>query len=310
MKPVVVITEDVQNVHLLLEYRPHIDVSLTCETIPNSRSIAYVLRTFDSEGIPNQAPEMNKPMILNGPTSRNREGSDQMVIMLPMIMTKILTMIMMTKMIKMINMLMLIMMMENMLLLIIMNTILMMIMIMLMRVLMVITMQMLLLIMILIKILMILLMVMTMMVMIMDNDEGYDTDKDSHDTFDGTDEDGDDYGLKVHSVFYQTEYRIFPGGKKAVGVWCRLHYLILVPRTRKNVLSPCFKKTSCDDYQSPMNGTGDVRQVNHPSWALQIRSHHRLMSSNPESRTPCSYNLNQRRKPVYIVIVPRRGVVV
>ncbi|KAJ4439391.1 hypothetical protein ANN_07513 [Periplaneta americana] len=32
---------------------------------------------FDSEGIPNQAPETNKPMILNGPTSRNREGSDQ-----------------------------------------------------------------------------------------------------------------------------------------------------------------------------------------------------------------------------------------
>ncbi|KAJ4433405.1 hypothetical protein ANN_15664 [Periplaneta americana] len=27
--------------------------------------------------IPNQAPETNKPMILNGPTSRNREGSDQ-----------------------------------------------------------------------------------------------------------------------------------------------------------------------------------------------------------------------------------------
>ncbi|KAJ4430331.1 hypothetical protein ANN_22545 [Periplaneta americana] len=32
---------------------------------------------FDSEEIPNQAPETNKPMILNGPTSRNREGSDQ-----------------------------------------------------------------------------------------------------------------------------------------------------------------------------------------------------------------------------------------
>ncbi|KAJ4446719.1 hypothetical protein ANN_13416 [Periplaneta americana] len=31
---VVVITEDVQNVHLLLEYRPHIDVSLTCEHDP------------------------------------------------------------------------------------------------------------------------------------------------------------------------------------------------------------------------------------------------------------------------------------
>ncbi|KAJ4447127.1 hypothetical protein ANN_09128 [Periplaneta americana] len=33
--------------------------------------------TIRSEGIPNQAPETNKPMILNGPTSRNREGSDQ-----------------------------------------------------------------------------------------------------------------------------------------------------------------------------------------------------------------------------------------
>ncbi|KAJ4444896.1 hypothetical protein ANN_06694 [Periplaneta americana] len=42
---VVVITEDVQNVHLLLEYRPHIDVSLTCEHDPKLRSIAYVLRT-------------------------------------------------------------------------------------------------------------------------------------------------------------------------------------------------------------------------------------------------------------------------
>ncbi|KAJ4433358.1 hypothetical protein ANN_15617 [Periplaneta americana] len=31
---VVVITEDVQNVYLLLEYRPHIDVSLTCEHDP------------------------------------------------------------------------------------------------------------------------------------------------------------------------------------------------------------------------------------------------------------------------------------
>ncbi|KAJ4441778.1 hypothetical protein ANN_11636 [Periplaneta americana] len=34
MQKVVVITEDVQNVHLLLEYRPHIDVSLTCEHDP------------------------------------------------------------------------------------------------------------------------------------------------------------------------------------------------------------------------------------------------------------------------------------
>ncbi|KAJ4426442.1 hypothetical protein ANN_27256 [Periplaneta americana] len=32
---------------------------------------------FDSEGIPNQTPETNKPMILNALTSRNREGSDQ-----------------------------------------------------------------------------------------------------------------------------------------------------------------------------------------------------------------------------------------
>ncbi|KAJ4447219.1 hypothetical protein ANN_09221 [Periplaneta americana] len=30
--------------------------------------------TIRFEGIPNQAPETNKPMILNGPTSRNREG--------------------------------------------------------------------------------------------------------------------------------------------------------------------------------------------------------------------------------------------
>ncbi|KAJ4426354.1 hypothetical protein ANN_27168 [Periplaneta americana] len=61
--PVVVITEDVQNVHLLLEYRPHIDVSLTCEHDPKLQEYC--------------APETNKPMILNGPTSRNREGSDQ-----------------------------------------------------------------------------------------------------------------------------------------------------------------------------------------------------------------------------------------
>ncbi|KAJ4426122.1 hypothetical protein ANN_26931 [Periplaneta americana] len=31
---VVVITEDVENVYLLLEYRPHVDVSLTCEHDP------------------------------------------------------------------------------------------------------------------------------------------------------------------------------------------------------------------------------------------------------------------------------------
>ncbi|KAJ4446677.1 hypothetical protein ANN_13374 [Periplaneta americana] len=77
---VVVITEDVQNVHLLLEYRPHIDVSLTCEHDPKLQEYCVCpqnMPQFDSEGIPNQAPETNKPMILNGPTSRNREGSDQ-----------------------------------------------------------------------------------------------------------------------------------------------------------------------------------------------------------------------------------------
>ncbi|KAJ4447248.1 hypothetical protein ANN_09252 [Periplaneta americana] len=73
---VVVITEDVQNVHLLLEYRPHIDVSLTCEHDPKLQEYCVCRQNmpqFDSEGIPNQAPETNKPMILNGPTSRNRE---------------------------------------------------------------------------------------------------------------------------------------------------------------------------------------------------------------------------------------------
>ncbi|KAJ4449736.1 hypothetical protein ANN_01140 [Periplaneta americana] len=77
---VVVITEDVQNVHLLLEYRPHIDVSLTCEHYPKLQEYCVCpqnMPQFDSEGIPNQAQETNKPMILNGPTSRNREGSDQ-----------------------------------------------------------------------------------------------------------------------------------------------------------------------------------------------------------------------------------------
>ncbi|KAJ4447460.1 hypothetical protein ANN_09467 [Periplaneta americana] len=77
---VVVITEDVQNVHLLLEYRPHIDVSLTCEHDPKLQEYCVCpqnMPQFDSEGIPNQAAETNKPMILNGPTSRNREGSDQ-----------------------------------------------------------------------------------------------------------------------------------------------------------------------------------------------------------------------------------------
>ncbi|KAJ4449726.1 hypothetical protein ANN_01130 [Periplaneta americana] len=77
---VVVIIEDVQNVHLLLEYRPHIDVSLTCEHDPKLQEYCVCpqnMPQFDSEGIPNQAQETNKPMILNGPTSRNREGSDQ-----------------------------------------------------------------------------------------------------------------------------------------------------------------------------------------------------------------------------------------
>ncbi|KAJ4443263.1 hypothetical protein ANN_04931 [Periplaneta americana] len=82
VKRVVVITEDVQNVHLLLEYRPHIDVSLTCELDPKLQEYCVCpqnMPQFDSEGISNQAPETNKPMILNGPTSRNREGSDQEV---------------------------------------------------------------------------------------------------------------------------------------------------------------------------------------------------------------------------------------
>ncbi|KAJ4444169.1 hypothetical protein ANN_05958 [Periplaneta americana] len=77
---VVVITENVQNVHLLLEYRPHIAVSLTCEHDPKLQEYCICpqnMPQFDSEGIPNQAPETNKPMILNGPTSRNREGSDE-----------------------------------------------------------------------------------------------------------------------------------------------------------------------------------------------------------------------------------------
>ncbi|KAJ4432412.1 hypothetical protein ANN_21031 [Periplaneta americana] len=77
---VVVITEDVQNVHFLLEYRPHIDISFTCEHDPKLQEYCVCPQNtpqFDSEGIPNQAPETNKPMVLNGPTSRNREGSDQ-----------------------------------------------------------------------------------------------------------------------------------------------------------------------------------------------------------------------------------------
>ncbi|KAJ4442586.1 hypothetical protein ANN_04174 [Periplaneta americana] len=62
------------------EERPHIDVSLTCEHDPKLQEYCvcpHNMPQFDSEGIPNQAPETNKPMILNGPTSRNREGSDQ-----------------------------------------------------------------------------------------------------------------------------------------------------------------------------------------------------------------------------------------
>ncbi|KAJ4445936.1 hypothetical protein ANN_12622 [Periplaneta americana] len=79
---VIVITEDVQNVHLLLEYRPHIDVSLTCDHDSKHQEYCVCpqnMPQFDSEGIPNQAPETNKPMILNGPTNGNREGSDQEV---------------------------------------------------------------------------------------------------------------------------------------------------------------------------------------------------------------------------------------
>ncbi|KAJ4430094.1 hypothetical protein ANN_22303 [Periplaneta americana] len=77
---VVVITEDVQNIHLLLEYKPHIDVSLTCGHDPKLQEYCVCpqnMPQFDSKGIPNQAPETNKPMILNGSTSRNRQGSDQ-----------------------------------------------------------------------------------------------------------------------------------------------------------------------------------------------------------------------------------------
>ncbi|KAJ4448321.1 hypothetical protein ANN_10336 [Periplaneta americana] len=65
------------------EERPHIDVSLTCEHDPKFQEYCVCpqnMPQFDSEGIPNQAPETNKPMILNGPTSRNREGSDQTVV--------------------------------------------------------------------------------------------------------------------------------------------------------------------------------------------------------------------------------------
>ncbi|KAJ4429944.1 hypothetical protein ANN_22148 [Periplaneta americana] len=60
--------------------KPHIDVSLTCEHDPKLQEYCVCpqnMPQFDYEGIPNQAPDTNKPMILNGPTSRNREGSDQ-----------------------------------------------------------------------------------------------------------------------------------------------------------------------------------------------------------------------------------------
>ncbi|KAJ4433927.1 hypothetical protein ANN_16245 [Periplaneta americana] len=77
---VVVITDDVQNVHLLLEYRPHIDVSLTCKHDPKLQEYCVCpqnMPQFDSEGIPNQAPETNKPIILNGPTSRGFRSGER-----------------------------------------------------------------------------------------------------------------------------------------------------------------------------------------------------------------------------------------
>ncbi|KAJ4436160.1 hypothetical protein ANN_18790 [Periplaneta americana] len=64
----------------MFKKKPHIDVSLTCEHDPKLQDYCVCpqnMPQFDSEGIPNQAPETNKPMILNGPTSRNRQGSDQ-----------------------------------------------------------------------------------------------------------------------------------------------------------------------------------------------------------------------------------------
>ncbi|KAJ4428717.1 hypothetical protein ANN_25710 [Periplaneta americana] len=73
--PVVAFTADVQNVHLLLEYRPHNDVSWPCKHDPKFQDYCvfpHNLPQFDSEGIPSQAQETNTPMILNGPTSRNR----------------------------------------------------------------------------------------------------------------------------------------------------------------------------------------------------------------------------------------------
>ncbi|KAJ4446169.1 hypothetical protein ANN_12862 [Periplaneta americana] len=45
---VVVITEDIQNVHLLLEYRPHIDVSLTCQHDPKLQEYCAYYENNDS----------------------------------------------------------------------------------------------------------------------------------------------------------------------------------------------------------------------------------------------------------------------
>ncbi|KAJ4436119.1 hypothetical protein ANN_18746 [Periplaneta americana] len=55
----------------------HIDVSWPCEYDPKFQEYCvfpHNLPQFDSEEIPCQAPEMSTPMILNGPTSRNRYG--------------------------------------------------------------------------------------------------------------------------------------------------------------------------------------------------------------------------------------------
>ncbi|KAJ4450505.1 hypothetical protein ANN_01932 [Periplaneta americana] len=52
---VVVITEDVQNVHLLLEYRPHIDVSLTCEHDPKLQESCVC-----PQNMPNSIPKGSK----------------------------------------------------------------------------------------------------------------------------------------------------------------------------------------------------------------------------------------------------------
>ncbi|KAJ4443920.1 hypothetical protein ANN_05707 [Periplaneta americana] len=48
IKKVVVITEDVPNVHLLLEYRPHIDVSLTCEHDPKLQEYCSLIFIYCS----------------------------------------------------------------------------------------------------------------------------------------------------------------------------------------------------------------------------------------------------------------------